>query len=433
MSATHPHFAPTPPAGWNSFDCFGSSVTEAEVLENAQILASDYMGAGFDTVVVDYCWSHPSPGACVNPDQGSGYAPLLAMDLENRLIPAVERFPSARGGLGFGPLAEQIHQMGLKFGIHVMRGIPRQAVVFGLPGEVSRLCPREISNQESTCSWLNHMYGIRSDHPGGQTYYDSLFRLYAEWGVDYVKVDDMTFPYHEAEIEMIDLARQRCGRPMTLSLSPGACPFEAAEHVANHAELWRLSPDFWDRWADLKRAFSLCHLWQDHRRVGCWPDPDMLPIGRISKRGPAGAERGSFFTETERRTMIAFWTLFRAPMFIGGNLREMGEGDRELLLHGGLQEIRKMGEGAVCREDREGDSCVWVSPSRERGIVYAGIFNLGETRMERSYTMGELGMPENRATVRNIWEIEKEKPSEKLAEVKVAIEPHGCALFALGG
>ncbi len=95
--------AQTPPMGWNSFDCYGSAITEAEFRANVDYLATHLKPHGWEYAVIDFCWSHPAPGACHNPHQGPGFTPMLHTDRWGRLMPAVGRFPSAAGGLGFKP------------------------------------------------------------------------------------------------------------------------------------------------------------------------------------------------------------------------------------------------------------------------------------------------------------------------------------------
>ena len=109
--------------GWNSWDCYGPCVREEEVKANADYMAEHLKSHGWQYIVVDIQWYEPNARA-----QGyNNFAPL-EMDSWGRLIPAVNRFPSAADGNGFKPLADYVHNKGLKFGIHMMRGIPRQAV-----------------------------------------------------------------------------------------------------------------------------------------------------------------------------------------------------------------------------------------------------------------------------------------------------------------
>jgi hypothetical protein len=198
--------APTPPMGWNSWDCYGPSVTEAEVKVNADYMAAHLARFGWQYIVVDIQWSEPQAGA-----HGYRADAELAMDEYGRLVPALNRFPSAAGGQGFKPLADYVHGKGLKFGLHIMRGIPRAAVARELPIFGSKLRAHEVADKTSLCAWLADMYGVDTSKPGGQDYYDSILALYASWGVDYIKADDMSSPYHAGEIEALSRAIARCG------------------------------------------------------------------------------------------------------------------------------------------------------------------------------------------------------------------------------
>jgi len=315
--------APTPPMGWNSYDCYGVSVTEAEVKANADYLAKNLARHGWQHVVVDIQWSKPKAGA-------KGHRPnaVFAMDEYGRFTPAVDRFPSAANGQGFKPLAEYVHSLGLKFGIHIMRGIPQQAVtkntaVLGTnlrAGDVARAS--DIADPRRVCPSGSDMYGVDMTKPGGQAYYDSIVKLYAQWRVDYIKADDMTWPYHGDEIAALSEAIRKSGRPMVLSLSPGPAPLEHADDLKRHAELWRISDDVWDKWKNLKEQFALCRAWAPHIVPGHWPDADMLPLGRIAIRADTHNDRHTNFTKDEQFTLMTLWSIFRSPLIFGGDLAQ---------------------------------------------------------------------------------------------------------------
>ena len=184
--------APTPPMGWNSYDSFGDNVTEEEILANARYQQEHLLSHGWKYVVVDYRWY--DPGAHDNNPNGRAGAKLAA-DRFGRLVPAPNRFPSAAAGKGFKPLADRLHAMGLKFGIHVMRGIPRQSVKANTPIEGSDFKAADAANTANICPWCPDMFGVDADKPAGQAWYDSILRQYADWGVDFVKVDDLSSPY----------------------------------------------------------------------------------------------------------------------------------------------------------------------------------------------------------------------------------------------
>jgi hypothetical protein len=315
-------WAPTPPMGWNSWDCFGATVTEAQTKAQADVMAAQLKAHGWQYVVVDIQWYEP--GA-----KGHEYragAPL-SMDEFGRLTPAVNRFPSSANGAGFKPLADYVHALGLKFGVHLMRGIPRLAVERNLPVKGTKLRAQDIADRNSLCPWNPDMYGVDMAKPGAQAYYDSVFALFAEWGVDYVKVDDISRPYfeHQKEIEGVRRAIDHSGRPMVLSLSPGETALAAADHVTQHANLWRISDDFWDRWLALRAQFARLAKWNPHRIAGAWPDADMLPLGMLNFGKPTR------FTPDEQRLLMTLWSIARSPLMHGGDMTKMDPATLALL------------------------------------------------------------------------------------------------------
>ena len=391
---------PTPPLGWNSWDCYGASVREDEVLANAEYMAKNLKAYGWDTVVVDIQWAEPTARS----SRYNQYVPLET-DAFSRLVPAVNRFPSAQGGRGFTPLGERLHGLGLKFGIHIMRGIPRQAVHQDTPIEGSKYRAREVAHPNAICPWNTDMYGLDPDHPGAQDYYDSLFRLYASWGVDYVKIDDLAasrlYGPHIAELALVRRALDRCGRPMVLSLSPGPASVELAHAYSEYADLWRITDDFWDKWELLKDMFDRCERWYAQVGPGSWPDCDMLPLGHIGIRSVdgGGQDRMTRFTHDEQVTMMNLWCLFRSPLMFGGELRDNDAWTTSLLTNWALLEVHREGNsprpvtvGGIHR--------VWRSQAPEG--IWLGLFNLGEEEATMNVTWESLGV-KGPHRVQDLW------------------------------
>ena len=365
--------AQNPPMGWNSWDCYGAAVTEADVRRNAEYMAAHLKAHGWEYVVVDIQWYQPTADS-------HEYAPFSdeRMDAYGRFLPAENRFPSAAGDAGFKPLADYIHSLGLKFGIHIMRGMPRVAAHRHLPIFGSAYSCDQVANPNSICAWNPDMYGLKCDHPGARDYYDSIFRLYAEWGVDFIKCDDIAreYPHCQREIELISQACRGCGREIVLSLSPGPAPLERAEHLKKYANMWRITDDFWDDWRLLKAMFERAEKWCVHAGPGHWPDADMLPVGALRQCYEQHPDGGwTKFTPAEQRTMLTLWCMMRSPLMIGGEMSKNDEFTRALLTNAAVLAIERESWCAhpLYTTDEE---CAWIAPRKDGAGCYVAAFNL---------------------------------------------------------
>ncbi|MFA9560463.1 glycoside hydrolase family 27 protein [Evansella sp. AB-rgal1] len=427
----HHQFAPTPPMGWNSWDCYGAAVTEDEVKGNADYMAEHLKQFGWEYVVVDIQWSEP--GAV-----SSAYRKFvpLEMDEYSRLIPATNRFPSAKNGKGFKPLADYVHNQGLKFGIHIMRGIPRQAAHQNTRILGTESTAREIAHPNSICPWNTDMYGVDPNAQGAQEYYNSLFQLYAEWEVDFVKVDDIADSKlyggaHIEEIKMIRKAIDQCGRPMVLSLSPGPAPLEQASLFEENANMWRMTDDFWDHWQMLYNMFERCYKWSKNVGPGYWPDADMLPLGHIGIRSVdgGGGDRWTRFTKDEQRTMMTLWCMFRSPLMFGGELRDNDDWTLSLLTNEEILSVLKNSEGAR-QVYRKNEEVVWTSNETEGNSIYVALFNISDEQRTLKVTLEELGFPtSSQVQIRDLWKKESVGTTETSIEAK--LEPHASAFYRL--
>jgi alpha-galactosidase len=420
-------WAKSPPMGWNSWDCFGTTVTEEQTKQNADYMAEKLLQHGWNLITVDIQWYEPNA-------TGHDYKPgaPLTMDEFGRLLPATNKFPSAKEGAGFKPLADHVHGKGLTFGIHLMRGIPRQAVEKNLPVKGTNVRARDIANTKDTCSWNPDMYGVDMSKPGAQAYYDSVFELIASWDVDFVKVDDLSRPYleHQPEIEAIRKAIDKTGRKMVLSTSPGETALAAADHVAVHANMWRTSDDFWDSWKLLKDQFARARNWAPYAGPGHWPDHDMLALGaiRMTTRNP-----GTNFTQDEQLTHMTLWAIARSPLIFGGHLPKNDEWTLSLLTNDDVIAVNQRGENARELFDRDG-LIAWVSDAAGAKDKYVALFNTRDRTSAReddaariSVDLQSLGF--ERATVRDLW------TGQDLGEVNgtftATIRHHGAKLFRL--
>lgn len=423
-------FIKKPPMGWNSWDCYGAGVTEDELLGNAEFMRDRLKQYGYQYVICDIQWYEPAA-------KGNVYNNFadLCMDEYSRLIPAVNRFPSSANGAGFKPIADKIHSMGLKFGIHIMRGIPRQAVhrntrIYGTTARA-----RDIASQFSLCPWNTDMYGVDTEKRGAEEYYDSLFKLYASWGVDFVKVDDIANtefspqnPYSaEKEIELIRAAIDRSGRDMVLSLSPGPAPLNKAEHLSENANMWRISGDFWDRWDKLLNMFSLCEKWYPYVKDGSFPDCDILPLGKLcidgSYMGDMGRDSG--FTKEEQKTMMTLWAVFRSPLFFGGELRLTDNYTLSLVTNPEVINVNQNSEKPLFVYNK-GGIAVWQT--KIENCTAVAVFNLSDEEKHYKLSFSDLGI-ENVRAVRDLWARKDIPKCEN--DVAVSLKPHSSEFFEI--
>lgn len=350
--------------GWNSWDCFATTITEAQTKAQADAMAKELKPFGWQYLTVDIQWFEPGATGFEYRNGAS-----LIMDEFSRLLPATNRFPSAAGGAGFKPLADYIHGKGLKFGIHLLRGIPRQAVLANTPIKDSSYHASDIANTNSVCSWNADMFGVDMSKPGAQEYYDSLFQLVASWQVDLVKVDDLSRPYHKAEIEAIRKAIDRAGRKIVFSTSPGETPVSEGAHISQNANQWRISDDFWDSWPALVEQFQRCHNWEQFIGTGHFPDADMLPLGTIHM-----GLRKSNFSRDEQFTLMTLWSIFRSPLIMGGDLKKLDSFTKMLLTN---PEVIAVNQNSTRNRQlfRRNGFIAWVAEVPDSTDRYLALFN----------------------------------------------------------
>jgi alpha-galactosidase len=421
--------AQTPPMGWDSYDSYGGFVNEAQVEANAQYMATNLKQFGYNTIIIDFCWSYPGTGsggtsngqlmqsyATTNGIVSSQPTPALTMNADGELLPDPTRFPSAvPGGVneGFTALAAYIHGLGLNFGIHIMRGIPVQAYynntpVAGDPGVTAQQITDAGTGDQAP--WLNQMYGLDTGSngqltTGAQAYYNSLFDMYASWGVDYVKVDDMlSTTYHSADVAGIQQAITQSGRPMVLSLSPGPAPLSQADQLGQDANMWRMLNDMWDNWSDVSSAFSAAASWNQIMGPGHWPDADMLPIGTFVNP-PVGTARSSGLTHNQQQTVMTLWSIIKSPLIMGGNLPSLSTDPftTSLLTNSSILAIdqNSLNNHQVSSANNK---VVWEADVPNSASKYLALFNIGTTTTSVSTTFASLGLSATTSyDVENLW------------------------------
>jgi len=419
----------TPPMGWNSWDSWGLTIDETQFRDSVTWFHNNLQRFGWQYVVVDEGWfaQHPE-----NPTGQQDYT----LSDDGRFTPALNRFPSAAGGKGFRPLSDWVHSLGLKFGIHIIRGIPREAVTRNLHIAGSHFAAAEAADTTDTCEWNSDNYGLKNNK-AAQAYYDSLANLYAQWGVDYLKVDCISRPWKADEIHMMQHALSQSGRPIILSLSPGPTPIEAADDAVRTAQLWRISDDMWDLWSKpagapqfpqaLHSQFAVIAKWQPFAGPGHWPDADMLPIGYLGPNPGWGQPRQSRFTRDEVRTLMSLWSIAKSPLFIGTNLLKMDSFTESVLTNPEILAVDQYAENSHPVIQKE-DTVVWMASVPEHGGDYVAIFNLSYQPLPVNYSWQDLGLQYGKTPVRDLW---LREDLGRLDHLEVTLAPHASKIFRI--
>ena len=424
--------APTPPMGWNSWDSYGLRINEQQFRENVEAMAAKLKPFGYTYAVIDEGWYMVNPEDRPKPD-------LLkyAVDENGRFIPVTVRFPSAlQNGrnAGFQELAKSVHANGLKFGIHIVRGIPRESVLRNLPIEGSAFKAQDAADQNDACPWDPTSWGIK-DTAAGQAWYDSLLRQYANWGVDFLKVDCIAdHPYKASEIRQIKLAIQRSGRDIVLSLSPGPTAIQHHAEVGDLAQMWRISNDIWDIWVGnsdfpigIKNQFENAPRWAQYTKPGNWPDADMLPVGELRPYPDVGpGPRHTRLTPAEQQTQLSLWAMARSPLIIGANLTLLDQDTLRLLCN---TDILKIDQTATASRQvlHDSDLVIWTADLLGDQHALAA-FNLGEKAITFDRPLSDFVPSAAQYNIRNAWTGER-LPSG--VRVGSTLEPHASVVLML--
>lgn len=414
--------------GWNSWDAYSRTINETDVRATAAVLAQRFKSYGWQYVVIDEGWyvSHLGPN-------GVDDEARFAIDSHGRYVPDPSRFPSAAAGTGFRPLADDLHAMGLKLGIHILRGIPRQAVKANLPIADSPFRAADAADITEVCPWNKYNYGLDSSKPAAQAYYDSVARLYAAWGVDFIKADCIgSHPYVGGEIRLLHRAIAESGRRMILSLSPGPTPLDKRDEVATLAQMWRMSDDVWDVWSSttqfpqgVKNQVENASRWAGAAGPGHWPDADMLPIGTFRPVAGWGEPRETRLTRDEQRTLMTLWCIVRSPLMLGGNLQLADSWTVSLLTNAELLDVD---QHSIDNHPalQTGDMAVWVARPESGAGWYIAVINVSDATQTIHREWKEVGLPAVRLELRDLWE---HREVGSAASLDVDLPPHAAVLY----
>ncbi|XP_061373625.1 uncharacterized protein LOC133315953 [Gastrolobium bilobum] len=343
-----------PPRGWNSYDSFSWVISEKEYLQNADIISQRLLVHGYQYAVVDYLWYRSLKG-------GNNSLGFDTIDKWGRLLPDPERWPSSSEGRGFIEVADKVHSMGLKFGVHLMAGISTQAFNNNTPildtttgqayEESGRLWhAKDIGIPARACEWMtNGFMAINATNGAGKAFLRSIYELYASWGVDFVKLDcvfgaDLDLD----EITSVSQILKDLNHSIVLSLSPGvgATP-DMAKAISGLVNTYRITGDDWDEWPAILAHFNVSRDFAAAKLIGVeglkgnsWPDLDMLPFGWLTDPGVnEGPHRFSRLSQEEKRTQMTLGCMAKSPIMYGGDLRKLDKWTYHLITNPTLLEI----------------------------------------------------------------------------------------------
>ncbi len=385
-----------PPMGWNSWDCLGFDANETEMKATADFMAKNMKDLGYEYIVIDMNWYAPE-----GPAGADTKAPPYTMDQYGRLLPDPSKFPSSIEGEGFKPLADYIHSLGLKFGIHILGGIPKKAVDANCIIKGTSLRAPSITQFEIGGYRYPTFEAIDLTKPGGQEYYNSIFELYASWGVDYIKAD-----YVPMESELIGMSRasRTCGRDIVISCVPSQIPDRV---LRENAHMVRLGLDLWDKWEWLKRSFIMAAVAVKEGGPGYWPDLDMLPVGMLTVKSPRAGEKPhiSNLTKNEMHTLFSLWYITRMPLFIGGYLPETDSFTLKLIRNKEALEVNRNSTNNHQLYDFETDLLVWTADIPDSKDKYLALFNISDklNPIDIGANWEQLGLQDSVYQVRDLW------------------------------
>lgn len=435
-----PITAAKPPMGWDSFDCYGVYLNEKEAMANLEAMARVLKPSGYKYFIVDNGWFGEYK---LLPDgyPAEKFAHDVRLNKYGLYLPSKMLFPH-----GFKPLVKRCHELGLKFGVHLMRGIPRKAYKENLPIKGTPYHARDIAdtNAADNCTWCKYNYGVDMTKPGAQAWYDSVVRHVVDMGAQYIKYDDMVS--HPAEIEAVVRAIAKTGQPVVLSLSPGNKVDPKAFATYCKANMLRVTPDIWDDMTGIDQAFAAWHKWSGYERPGFWIDLGMIPFGQLQlmspphntasdKRTVALTGRGSIrwcrFSLPQMETFITIRALAASPLIVGGDLVTLDAVSLRLLTEPEMIACDQNGVMGHLVNETNGIE-VWLAPKQntqgKRGWI--GVFNRTPAEKNVAISKDMLGLTTAKdVRLTDIWKGQRIYNLHGKEKIVATIAPDGVLFF----
>ena len=280
--------------------------------------------------------------------------------------------------------------------------------------------------------WNHQNYGVDMSKPGAQEFYNSLINQMAEWGVDFVKYDDIV--HKPKEVEAVANAIAQCGRPIVLSLSPGGNVDPKDLNALKKGNMLRVTPDIWDDQKGIDECFHEWRKWNGKSEPGFWIDMDMIPFGQLQLMTPKpagvkgnetkkeltekmksgeiatfellagkGFNRWSEFSKDQMYTFITLRALSASPLMMGGDLPTIDDFSLKLITEKEVLECNQNGVMGSLIYEKDGIE-IWKTPKQKSSDGWIGIFNRTSETKSISLKQEDLGLPANETyTFQNVW------------------------------
>ena len=408
--------ASTPPMGWNSFDSYGVYLHEEAALANIEALAKKLKSHGYEYFVIDNGWFGEYQLQSGTIYAAEKHAHDIRINQYGHFLPSKTYFPN-----GFDAIVKRCHELGLKFGVHLMRGIPRKACELNLTIKGTPYKASDIANTDPTanCTWCKYNYGVDMSKSGAQEWYDGLIQHIADMGVDFIKYDDIV-PYPH-EVEAVAKAIKKTGRPIVLSLSPGGSVDPNAIDSFRTANMLRVTNDIWDDQLDIDQCFDAWREWRGKERPGFWIDMDMIPFGQLQLMSPPGKQKDPMakgdialagkgtrrwcqLDKAQKRTFITLRALAASPLMIGGDLPTLDDHSLSLLTNTDMLACNQNGIMAELSGKQDSVETWRVFTKGSSNSGYAGIFNRSDAPRTIKITPALLGLRSDTSIrLHDIW------------------------------
>ena len=401
------HETKTPPLGWNSYDCYAESINEEQANANLDAFIEKLKPFGFEYFCLDAGWYADGDQVHHMDMIRNGQLRHMNIDEYGRFIPSPVNFPHT-----LRALADRCHANGIKFGVHIMRGMPLMALEKNTKIKGTDYHARDIYDPDNFCSWCKYCVATKADHPGTLAYYKSVVEYLAnDLKIDYIKLDDVT--EHPDHIRLFAEAINSVERPILLSLSPGneiwTGKMEIYEEFGN---MVRITPDIWDNDRSNQLKLERWYQCENITPGKCWLDLDMLPLGALQVSMPVnpdqdfnkhlGFARQSRMTPLGKRVMMSIMALSASPLIFGGDLPTTPQSDFDYVLE---PEVLKCNQNGVIGKRiffahhidiRKAES------KTEPGHGWIGIFSVNQDNRRIRLSSQDLGF-EKTPVLYDIW------------------------------